>query len=81
LNHGHGGPTPLNLLTSRERRTLRAKAAGLLEGVGEEPGKWGAPNEHGPEVGTRVVHYKRRLTDAEIDRLPGGLTIPAIDEE
>jgi hypothetical protein len=50
-------------------------------GVGEEPGRWGAPNEHGPAVGTAVVHYKRRLTDAEIERLPGGLSIPAIDAE
>jgi hypothetical protein len=72
---------PLNLLTTRERRMLRAKAAELLEGVGEEPGKWSAPNEAGSTAGTAVVHYKRRLTDIEIDRLPGGLSIPAIDEE
>jgi hypothetical protein len=81
LNHGHGRPTPLNLLTPRERRQLHAKAVELLASVGEEPGKWGAPNSAGPEVGTAVVHYKRRLTNEEIERLPGGLSIPAIDEE
>jgi hypothetical protein len=80
LNHGQGA-TPPNRLTPWERRVLRAKAAALLEGVGEDPGKWGAPNEAGLKAGTLVVQYKRRLTDIEIDRLPGGLSTPAVDEE
>lgn len=76
------GPILLDELNDGSRLYLRMVCQRLLAGVGEDPGKWGPPSDREPSpLQGRVLHYKRRLTDAEIADLPGGLTIPAVDPE
>jgi hypothetical protein len=58
-----------------DRKTLakaRGRAEVLLEGVGTGPDHW--------TRGADAIHLRRRLSDAEIERLdPAWLALPAID--